>query len=557
MTSFHGPARLLVLATALLGLTLPDRGVQDWEHSLPAVAAPDSSNNREAQSTATEEEVRTRCTACHKLPPPDILPRAAWRDEIVRMMLIQEGVPEPAGASSVLPLSPDWLRLWRYYDARAPERLAEPEPWPAASPAPVPFEKIAVSSAAANGAVAISHVCLYDVDQDKRLDIVAGEMRTGPVMVGLAKDRYALKMIARLAHPAHIEPIDLDKDGLNDFLVADLGSFQPADHADGAVYWLRRRRDQSFVTVPIATRLPRTADARAADFDGDGDLDIVVGSFGWRFTGKVTLLENKTRDWKTPLFESRELDPRTGAIHVIPTDVNKDGKPDIVILFAQQHETVVAFINKGGGFEFEAKPIYEGPHPNWGSSGIELVDLDKDGDLDVLLAHGDSFDDLVIKPYHGLMWLENTGSFPFVERRLANLPGAHSAKGVDIDGRRRPRYRRDRAARRRRGERRAAVADLAGTDDARQVRAAHDRVEHTVACVAGRRRHGRRRQARHRPRLVRRQQRNGRVGRRLAERAKVRPPTAAVAAWVAMSVAPLQPRSRRAARREPYGTARR
>jgi len=434
VTSFHGPARLLVLATALLGLTLPDRGVQDREHSLPAVAAPDISSNRQAQSTATEEEVRTRCTACHKLPPPDILPRAAWRDEMVRMMLIQEGVPEPAGASSVLPLSPDWLRLWRYYDERAPERLAEPEPWPAASPAPVPFEKIAVSSAAANGAVAISNVCLYDVDHDKRLDIVAGEMRTGPVMVGLAKDRYVLKMIARLAHPAHIEPIDLDKDGLNDFLVADLGSFQPADHANGAVYWLRRRRDQSFVTVPIATRLPRTADARAADFDGDGDLDIVVGSFGWRFTGKVTLLENKTRDWKTPRFESRELDPRTGAIHVIPIDVNKDGKPDIVILFAQQHETVVAFINKGGGFEFEAKPIYEGPHPNWGSSGIELVDLDKDGDLDVLLAHGDSFDDLVIKPYHGLMWLENTGSFPFVERQLANLPGAHGAKGVDIDG---------------------------------------------------------------------------------------------------------------------------
>src|SRR5262245_7183095 len=67
-----------------------------------------------AQPVATEEEVRTRCSACHKLPPPDILPRSAWRDEMVRMMLIQEGVPEPAGATSFLPLSPDFLRLWRY-----------------------------------------------------------------------------------------------------------------------------------------------------------------------------------------------------------------------------------------------------------------------------------------------------------------------------------------------------------------------------------------------------------------------------------------------------------
>ena len=68
------------------------------------------------------------------MPPPDILPRSAWRDEMVRMMLIQEGVPEPAGATSFLPLSPDWLRLWRYYDARAPEKLPEPEPWPAVEP---------------------------------------------------------------------------------------------------------------------------------------------------------------------------------------------------------------------------------------------------------------------------------------------------------------------------------------------------------------------------------------------------------------------------------------
>ena len=52
------------------------------------------------------------------------------------MMLIQEGVPEPAGATSFLPLSPDWLRLWRYYDAARPEKLPEPEPWPAVSREP-------------------------------------------------------------------------------------------------------------------------------------------------------------------------------------------------------------------------------------------------------------------------------------------------------------------------------------------------------------------------------------------------------------------------------------
>ena len=67
---------------------------------------------------------------------------------------------------------------------------------------------------------------------------------------------------------------------------------------------------------------------------------------------------------------------------------------DFVVLLAQEHETVLAYLNKGrGDFTFDQKAIYAAPHPNWGSSGIQLVDLDKDGDLDVLLTHGDTWDD--------------------------------------------------------------------------------------------------------------------------------------------------------------------
>ncbi|MFL5333036.1 MAG: FG-GAP repeat domain-containing protein [Geminicoccaceae bacterium] len=428
------PSGWILAASAVFAAALQTRGTAS-PALLQSSTSPAPASSTQNQPVATEDEVKARCSICHKLPPPDILPRSAWRDEMGRMMLIQEGVPEPASATNFLPLSPDWLRLWRYYDAHAPEKLPEPEPWPAASNEPVPFEKRSVSGAEASGAIAIANVRLFDVDGDKRLDIIASEMRTGPVLIGLAKDGHALKSVARLSHPAHIEPVDLDKDGRMDFLVADLGSFQPADHSNGAVYWLRGRADGSYVTVPLATGLPRTADARAADFDGDGDLDIIVGSFGWRFTGNVTVLENKTTNWKTPVFTPKILDPRTGAIHVPIVDLNKDGKPDFVVLLAQQHEAVVAFINKGGkGLEFTQQVIYEAPHPNWGSSGIELVDLDQDGDMDVLLTHGDTFDDFVLKPYHGIMWLENTGTFPFVAHHLATLPGAQRAQAVDLDG---------------------------------------------------------------------------------------------------------------------------
>jgi len=90
---------------------------------------------------------------------------------------------------------------------------------------------------------------------------------------------------------------------------------------------------------------------QAADFDQDGDLDLVVAAFGWRWIGGIYLLENRTTDWTRPSFVRRELDPRTGAIRVPVADLNDDGRLDFVALIAQQHETVVAFLGDGrGGF---------------------------------------------------------------------------------------------------------------------------------------------------------------------------------------------------------------
>ena len=143
---------------------------------------------------------------------------------------------------------------------------------------------------------------------------------------------------------------------------------------------------------------------------------------------------------------------------------------------------MLAYINKGAGdFSFEQKVIYAAPHPNWGSSGIQLVDLDKDGDLDVLLTHGDTFDDGIVKPYHGIQWLENTGdlsrSWSTRSRRCRECI-AREAADLDGDGDL------DIVAcallgeRVRRGRKHPAGARLARADQARSVRAAHDRDGH-------------------------------------------------------------------------------
>jgi hypothetical protein len=63
------------------------------------------------------------------------------------------------------------------------------------------------------------------------------------------------------------------------------------------------------------------------------------------------------------------------------------------------------------------------------------VDLNADGKLDVLYTNGDSRDEpAILKPYHGIQWLENQGSFPFVHHPITPLYGVHRAVAADFRG---------------------------------------------------------------------------------------------------------------------------
>jgi FG-GAP-like repeat len=391
----------------------------------------------EADPAAGEAAARAQCGSCHILPPPDVLPRPAWRDEIARMFLIKGGQPEPTGprgtAARMVSLPVEWQAIVKYYEARAPERLAPPATWPDPDDT-LPFKKRAIPGPPGSSNHTVSNVRLIDLDGDDRPSVLVSDMRSGIVYeVRMDDEPVTGGELARLTNPAHAAPIDLDGDGQRDLLIADLGSFLPGDHDRGAVVWLRGRKDRTYYTPVTITRGPRVADVEAADFDGDGRLDLLMAAFGWRRTGNLTILKNDTIDDGRPSFVPHQIDKRAGAIHAIPADLDRDGRSDLIAVFAQEHETVVAFLNRGG-MRFDSKSVYSAPHPNWGSSGIEVVDLDKDGDVDVLMTNGDMFDDQIVKPYHGIHWLENTGTFPFTTHTLASLPGVQRAQAADLDG---------------------------------------------------------------------------------------------------------------------------
>ena len=202
----------------------------------------------------------------------------------------------------------------------------------------------------------------------------------------------------------------------------------------GRVLWARNRGGGEFELETLVDGIGRVSDARASDLDGDGDLDVVVAAFGYLRSGGLHVLWNESAAGAPPVFRAERVSDRPGAVSVVPVEDLRPGSgPGFVVAFSQHYEWVSLFQRDGSGYREEV--LYRAPHPNWGTSNLEATDLDGDGDLDFLLAHGDTLDDgLAFKPYHGVEWLENTGEGALRARPIGALYGAHRAQAVDLDG---------------------------------------------------------------------------------------------------------------------------
>lgn len=366
------------------------------------------------------------------MPKPESFPKAAWYDEVKRGYDFYY----QSGRKDLSP--PPMQTVVEYFRTQAPETLAirPSQTEPGSNRISFrPTETVMPRTAGKVTSPAISFVGRLPSRMKSASDLFVSDMAGGGVFwCQPASPELSLRLIAKLRNPAAASVCDLNGNGEPDLVVADLGSFQPADHDQGRVIWLPdfQDRDQSQVGQPLCENLGRVADVQPADFDGDGDLDLVVAEFGWHKTGRILWLRNDG-DARSPKFVPQVLDSRPGAIHVSVVDLNQDGRPDFVAVISQEFEVIEAFLNRGNGV-FEKQHVSIAEDPAFGSSGIQLVDLDGDGDLDVLYTNGDTFDSHLIKPYHGIQWLENTGQFPFVPHRLTFMPGVHRALTADLDG---------------------------------------------------------------------------------------------------------------------------
>jgi CHAT domain/FG-GAP-like repeat len=262
------------------------------------------------------------CGGCHGYPTADSFPKRNWEAEVRRGFDFYRNSDRNLDPPPV----PDVIS---YYEAAAPDRL----PILARRPdGPGPVRSLVrgeIAGPRPNEATAISHVALVHLTDPNLPDLLACDMASGELLIRKAglPGEPATVLASDLAHPAHAEVADLDQDGIIDILVADLGVPIPSDDRLGRVIWLKGRKDGAYETRILLSRVGRACDVQPADFDGDGDLDLVVGVFGWHVAGEILLLEQRRASDGSVGFVRRTLDARYGTIHVPVVDLNRDGRP--------------------------------------------------------------------------------------------------------------------------------------------------------------------------------------------------------------------------------------
>lgn len=279
----------------------------------------------------------------------------------------------------------------------------------------------------------ITDVLIVDLDGDGLKDILCcdGQLNTvswiRQVRLGVFEEQEIGQTVTA---PAHLEVADLNGDGHLEVLVASMGKITPSNEKIGAVVILVNDGTNHFTNRVLLDKVARVTYVAAADLNKDGRLDLVVGQFGY-IEGEIRWMENKG-DWN---YESHSLLDLPGTIVAPVADLNGDGNLDIVALVSQDSEEVHAFEGNGAG-QFRDRVLYGSTNKDYGSSGLCVADVNRDGKPDIVYTNGDGFDYATPgpRPWHGVQWLENFGGGKFVYHRVGDFAGAFSPVVADLDG---------------------------------------------------------------------------------------------------------------------------
>ncbi len=381
-----------------------------------------------SQNTLADEKVdrivkmaNDYCGLCHSMPSPSIAPKASW-PRIIKTM--NELALKKFGKPMI---DENQTRdITAFYYGSSPETLPR-------LPYNQTHQKLTFKQhivGAKQELPLITNIKLATIEGNKKTNFIVSDMGNNAVFL-LSKDNktWREKKIADIGASVYADVMDYDGDADKDVVIGDIGVLPYTDKKVGNIFLLRNQNGNTFSKEKLMDGIGRIAETRAIDIDGDNDLDIAVAAFGGGDSGEIFWMENQGKN----NYVKHSLLDVTGALNITPWDMNNDGHMDFISLISQEHELFMVFINQGNK-QFTHKVIARGPHPMFGSTSMRLVDLDQDGDLDVLFTNGDAYDTQQdLKPYHGVQWLENLNNDQFRFHDIGRFYGAALALAGDMD----------------------------------------------------------------------------------------------------------------------------
>lgn len=400
---------------------------------LTSLAAVFSILRCDAERGGGRQLAESHCSSCHLFPEPALLPKGIWENGIFPAMEPYLGITTSLTdtyaqmdketlvrvmTKGVFPKKPmldsaEWQRIRLFYLREAPDSLTKP---PALKYKPL-STKFDLQTVRLTGAPGITML---------KFDTLAHQLYAG------IQNRAIMKLDSNFALAGTLQLNSTPSDAIfekNRMLVLQMGIMNPSDAYKGEISAFDLPHRMNSPGKVLLEKINRPVAIKFADLLGDGQDEMIVCEYG-HLLGSLFWCET---DQDGNFKEKHILKEAPGCRTAIPTDVNGDGLTDILALFAQGNESLVLFKNQGEG-KFEERVLQRFP-PVYGSSYIELADMNGDGFPDIVYANGDNGDySAVFKPYHGIRIFVNNGQWDFSEDWFYPMNGAGKTICRDFDG---------------------------------------------------------------------------------------------------------------------------